>query len=101
MKSRKTIIFIVLLIVVLILSYALSVFMEYSKTTSGDGETFKVEIPKGASEKMIGNILEEKGVIKHTLSFKLKMKNSPHRGKLSYGVYEMKKGTVRFEQFPF
>lgn len=92
MKLRKIILFIALILVVVFLCSALSVFLEYTKTTSKDGETFKVEIPKGASEKAIGEILEEKGVIKHTLSFRLKMKNSPYRGKLSYGVYEMKKG---------
>lgn len=91
MKLRKIVGFIALVLVIVLLCGALSVFMEYTKTKSKDGETFKVEIPKGASEQTIGAILKEKGVIKHTLSFRLKMKNSPHRGKLSYGVYEMKK----------
>lgn len=91
MKLRKIIGFIVLVLVIAFLCSALSVFLEYTKTTSKDTEIVKVEIPKGASEKTIAEILEEKGVIKHTLSFRLKMKNSPHRGKLSYGVYEMKK----------
>lgn len=92
MKLRKIIVIIALAVVVVFLCNALSIFIEYTKNSSTNGAQIKVEIPQGASEKRIANILEEKGVIKHSLSFRLKMKTSPHRGKLSYGVYNMTKG---------
>lgn len=92
MKLRKIILIIALAIVVVFLLNALSIFIEYTRSSSDNGVEIKVEIPQGASEKRIANILEEKGVIKHSLSFRLKMKTSPHRGKLSYGVYNMTKG---------
>lgn len=69
--------------------FMLSVFFEYVNTSSG-GESVVVEIPKGASEKTIAGILEDNGVIRHELSFRIKMKNSPHRGKLNYGKYTLR-----------
>ena len=86
--KKKIFISVILLIAAVVAFFALSVFMEYTRTSSGE-ETVIVEIPKGASEKTIASVLKEKGVIKHEISFRLKMKGSPHRGKLNYGKYTL------------
>lgn len=88
--KKKIFIGVLLLVVVAAAALTLSVFMEYTRTSSG-GETVIVQIPKGASEKTIASVLKDAGVINHEISFRLKMKGSPHRGKLNYGKYTLNK----------
>ncbi len=86
--KKKIFIGVLLLIAAVVLSLALSVFLEYTRTGSGE-ETVIVQIPKGASEQTIASVLKDAGVINHEISFRLKMKGSPHRGKLNYGKYTL------------
>lgn len=78
---------ILILIVIVFMSWTgLSIFLEYTRTTSSDKPVI-VEIPEGASETQIAGILKEKGVIDYEITFRLKMLKSEHRGKLNYGKY--------------
>lgn len=88
---KKKIILAVLLLIVLAAGIiAVSMVAEYTRKTSS-GKTVTIQIPKGASEQKIAEILKENDVINYELTFRLKMKNSPHRGKLNYGKYTLNK----------
>ncbi len=87
---KKKIIIVLLVAAVVAASFGLSVFFEYIRTLSGE-ETVIVEIPRGASEKTIAQVLKDNGVIRHELSFRLKMRTSPYRGQLNYGKYTLNK----------
>lgn len=86
----KKIVIVLLIVAVVAASFGLSVFLEYIRTGSGE-ETVIVEIPRGASEKTIAQVLKDNGVIRHELSFRLKMRTSPYRGQLNYGKYTLNK----------
>ena len=86
----KKIVIVLLIVAVVAASFGLSVFFEYIRTGSGE-ETVIVEIPRGASEKTIAQVLKDNGVIRHELSFRLKMRTSPYRGQLNYGKYTLNK----------
>lgn len=65
---------------------------EYMKTQSTDGEVRIVEIPEGASTGEIAQILKENGLVKSTLVFKIKAKQSENGGKMNYGTFELHEG---------
>ncbi len=88
--AKKIIIGVSVLIVLIIAISAFMLMSEYNRTTSGK-ETVKVTIPQGASEKEIATILKENGVIDYEITFRLKMTNSPYRGRLNYGEFDLKK----------
>ncbi|MBE7033478.1 MAG: endolytic transglycosylase MltG [Ruminococcaceae bacterium] len=91
MSAKKKIVLGVILVIVAVVAYfAITMIMEYTRTTSSNIEV-TVQIPKGASEKQIAEILKDNGVIDYELTFRLKMKNSPHRGNLNYGKFVLKK----------
>ena len=79
-----------LLVIAALAVVTLPVFMEYTRDDSSDIPV-SIEIPMGASEKEIASILKENGVINYEISFRIKMYNSPYRGKLNYGVYTLYK----------
>lgn len=88
---KKKVWILALVIIAAIMAFCvLSIFVEYTRTESGK-ETVIVTIPKGSSEKAIGAVLKKSGVIDYEISFRLKMKNSPYRGKLNYGKYVLNK----------
>ncbi len=88
--KKKAILGIIIAVIAIIVFFALSMLLEYTRTTSSDKNVI-VQIPKGASEKRIAQVLKDNGVIDYQITFRLKMKNSPHRGKLNYGKYTLKK----------
>lgn len=88
--KKKAVLGIIIAVIAIIVFFVLSMFLEYTRTTSSDKNVI-VQIPKGASEKKIAQVLKDNGVIDYQITFRLKMKNSPHRGKLNYGKYTLKK----------
>ncbi|MBQ3022095.1 MAG: endolytic transglycosylase MltG [Clostridia bacterium] len=84
--KKKVIMGIIFAIIAILICTAISMVVEYTRTTSSKKPVI-VEIPQGASESLIAQLLEEKGVIDYKINFKLKMRNSEHRGKLNYGKY--------------
>lgn len=87
---KKVVIALALIIAGMALWCGLSVFMEYTRTTSSN-EQVTVSIAPGSSERDIAAVLKESGVIKYEISFRLKMLKSPYRGKLNYGEYNLYK----------
>lgn len=88
--KKKTFAGLFLCIIIVIAVVSITMLLEYHRTTSSD-KTVTVQIPKGASEKRIAEILKENGVIDYEITFRLKMKTSPYRGKLNYGKFELNK----------
>lgn len=88
--KKKVILGSVFVVIAAVLLIILSMFLEYTRGTSSE-KTVIVEIPKGASESLIADILEENGVIDYKINFKLKMRSSEYRGKLNYGKYVLNK----------
>ena len=88
--KKKAVLRVIIAVVAIVVFFVLSMFLEYTRTTSSDKNVI-VQIPKGASEKKIAQVLKDHGVIDYQITFRLKMKNSPHRGKLNYGKYTLKK----------
>lgn len=88
--KKKVVLSIFLVAVAIIAFLTIPMIMEYTRTESSD-EVVMVEIPKGASEQKIAEVLEENGVIDYEITFRLKMKNSPYRGKLNYGKFKLYK----------
>lgn len=88
--KKKFILGAALIVLAIVLFFALSMFMEYTRSSSSE-KTVTVQIPKGASEKKIAEVLKDNGVINYELTFRFKMKNSPYRGKLNYGKYTLNK----------
>ena len=88
--KKKAVLGVIIALALIVIFFVLSIFMEYTRTTSSD-ENVIVQIPKGSSEKKIAQVLKDNGVIDYEITFRLKMKNSPHRGKLNYGKYTLKK----------
>ncbi len=81
---------VILFVIALLAIITIPVYMEYTRNDSSR-VSVNVEIPMGASEKQIASILKENGVINYEISFRIKMYNSPYRGKLNYGVYTLYK----------
>ena len=80
---KRTIKILALVLVAVILVCGISLLLEYTRTTSSD-KAVTVTIRKGASEREIARVLKENGVIDYEITFRLKMKTSPYRGKLNY-----------------
>lgn len=87
---KKIYTLLLLVIVIFCAAVILAVYSEYTRTVPGE-ETVTVQIPMSSSEKWIAGILKDAGVINYELSFRIKMKNSPYRGKLNYGKYVLNK----------
>ena len=92
MKKKKTFLIAFVIVAAFVLYHAAAFMGEYMGVGSISGKSGVVEIAKGASEKSIAQALEKSGVIKYELTFRLKMKSSPYRGKLHYGQYKLNKG---------
>lgn len=88
--KKRAILGVIIAVIAIVVFLLLSMFLEYTRTTSSD-KNVTVQIPKGASEKKIAQVLKDNGVIDYSTTFRLKMNNSPHRGKLNYGKYTLKK----------
>lgn len=80
------------ILLVVLLHNAVKFGEEYMSTESKDGKAVMIEIPKGAAESTIAKILKENNLIDYEVSFRLKMKTSPYRGKLNYGKFKLHEG---------
>jgi len=92
MRIKKAVFLTGIILVAVVLYNAVMFAGEYTGLGKISGKSVNVEIMQGASEKSIAKALKKSGVIKYELSFRLKMKKSPHRGKLNYGTYTLNKG---------
>lgn len=81
---------VILFIIVMII--AMPFVKELVSSTSREGETVVVEIPKGASTEDIGQVLKENGLIKSVTIFKLRAHLSENGSKMNYGTFTLYKG---------
>jgi len=90
---KKIVLSTILITIILLSTIAILVvpiISEYTRTTSSDEEVVVV-IPQGASAREIASILKKNGVIDYEITFRLKLKNSPYRSRLSFGTFTLKK----------
>ncbi|MDO5146659.1 MAG: endolytic transglycosylase MltG [Eubacteriales bacterium] len=76
----------------LALTFAFSMWREYTRTESEDGHDVVVVIEEGSTTKQVGKLLKEAGVIRYQSVFYLKMYFSEYRGKLRYGEFLLNDG---------
>lgn len=86
---------VVIILAMLVYKYA---FMAYDigyrvfgeePMTTGDGMTISVAIPEGKSGKEIGEILEQKGLIRDAQVFAIQEKLSEYKDEIKPGIYEL------------
>ncbi len=73
------------------------VWVLFAAPNPDDAQTIRVEIPQGASQTRIGNILEEKKLIKSEFGFRLAVRLQNLGGSLQAGVYELAPNNSAFE----
>ncbi|MBQ9155826.1 MAG: endolytic transglycosylase MltG [Eubacterium sp.] len=74
------------------MTFAYSMWREYNRKESVEGNEISIEIPKGTSTREVAAILREKGVIRYETPFLIKMYFSEYRGKLRYGTFTVNDG---------
>lgn len=92
-KKTKRIIILVVVAVVLILAGAYGVRQVYNQAlqpVSSSEEIIVVDIPSGSSVQEIGDILQEKKVIRQQWAFVRYVQNSIYRGDLKAGTYALR-----------
>ena len=65
---------------------------EYTSTATTKGKDVVVEIPSGATESQIAEILKKNGLIKYKTAFTRRLSNSEYSGKLHSGTYTFNTG---------
>ena len=76
----------------LALTFAHSLWREYSEKESREGKEVTVEIPKGSSVKKMAVILQKAGVIRYRTPFIVRVYVKGYDGKLRYGTFELNDG---------
>ena len=66
--------------------------LEYTSTATTKGKDVVVEIPSGATESQIAEILKKNGLIKYKTAFTRRLSNSEYSGKLHSGTYTFNTG---------
>lgn len=90
---KKVLKLLIIFILIFCAYHIFSFVKEYTSVhTPESSEIITVEIPKGSSDKTIARILKDSGIIKYEMTFRIKMRSSPYRGKLNYGKYQLKRG---------
>lgn len=76
----------------LALTFAFSMWKEYTRTESEEGHDVTVVIEEGCTTKRVGKLLKDAGVIRYQSVFYLKMYSSEYRGKIRYGEFLLNDG---------
>ena len=74
-----------------LMTFAYSLWSEYSGKRPYKGDTVQVEIPKGSSARDVAKILQDAGVIRYETTFLAKVMVMDKHG-LKYGTYEINPG---------
>lgn len=88
MKKLRLIIIVILVALIAVCGYF---YMDYSSDVKGSGssEEVTIEIEKGMGANSVANLLQEKGIIKNALYFKLYTKQNPV-SQLHYGSFTLR-----------
>lgn len=81
-----------LIVVTLLLTFAFSIWREYSRTDTGKGKAVEVTVEKGMTTRQMAKVLKDAGVIRYESAFLLKIYFSDARGKLRYGTFQLNEG---------
>ncbi|MBX7257733.1 MAG: endolytic transglycosylase MltG [Candidatus Hydrogenedentes bacterium] len=65
---------------------------DYVVSDGTPGALVRVEIPEGATGKVVGSILAEKGLVDHEVFFRFAIRLDKKPGTIKHGVYELPKG---------
>lgn len=91
-RWKKVLLGVVMVVAALALTFGYSLWKEYSREGTKDGNEITVEVPKGSSTRDVAEILKEEGVIRYETPFLLKMYFSDYRGKIRYGEFDLNDG---------
>ena len=80
---------IVFIVLSLAMTFAYSMWHEYSRQTTEGGEAVRVTIPKGATSKDVAKILQQDGILRYEYPFLVKLYLSEYRGRIRYGTYQL------------
>ncbi|MBQ3389917.1 MAG: endolytic transglycosylase MltG [Firmicutes bacterium] len=94
-KKRSRIPLLLLLIIILLALTGWSMVFGGTRTVNLD-EQITVTIPEGTSAQQVATILDESGLIKNELSFRVMMKMEGEEGNLRPGVYTFGPGKVTY-----
>jgi len=76
----------------IVMTFGYSLWSEYSREDSDDGEEITVEIPKGSTTESMAAILQDAGIIRYKTSFLAKVYLSKKKGSLRYGSFSLNEG---------
>ena len=94
-KKRSRMPLIMLLIIIILALTGWSMVFGGTRTVNLD-EEITVTIPEGTSAQQVASILDESGLIKNELSFRVMLKMEGAEGNLRPGVYTFGPGKVRY-----
>ncbi len=74
------------------MTFGYSLWSEFSREDSDEGEEITVEIPKGSTTEAVAAILQDAGIIRYKTSFLAKVYFAKKKGSLRYGNFSLSKG---------
>ena len=89
---QKVLLTVGVIVLAVILTFGFSIWREYSRTESMEGEPVEVTIAQGSSTRQVAKELKDAGVIRYETAFLLKIYFSDDRGKLRYGTFALNDG---------
>ena len=89
---QKVLLTVGVIVLAVILTFGFSIWREYSRTESVEGEPVEVTIAQGSSTRQVAKELKDAGVIRYETAFLLKIYFSDDRGKLRYGTFALNDG---------
>ncbi len=81
-----------LIAVTLLMTFAFSIWREYSRTETVKGKSVEVTVEKGMTTRQVAEVLKDAGAIRYESAFLLKIYFSDARGKLRYGTFQLNDG---------
>ena len=79
-------------VLAVMLTFGFSIWREYSRTESTEGNPVEVTIEEGSSTRQVAQELKDAGVIRYETAFLMKIYFSDNRGKLRYGTFALNDG---------
>ena len=89
---QKALLGVGVIVLAVLLTFGFSIWREYSRTESTEGNPVEVTIAQGSSTRQVAAELKEAGVIRYETAFLMKIYFSGNRGKLRYGTFELNDG---------
>ena len=89
---QKVLLGVGVIVLAVLMTFGFSIWREYSRTESAEGDPVEVTIAQGSSTRQVAAELKEAGVIRYETAFLMKIYFSFIRGKLRYGTFELNDG---------